>query len=128
MVLKQCPQKHLILLQFFSELLRAIGCVSDVNHETNFSKDNYSADAPVAYTGAAVSSKSFYAAMDLESYSNCSTDSIYSGYNSSVDDIFYNPVFNGQPVNPGAVNIRIDSYALFDSLIIIQDGVASVQY
>ncbi len=109
---------------FFSELLRGIGCVSDINNETNFSKANYSADVPVAYTGAAVSSKSFYAAMDLESYSNCSTDSIYSGYNSSVDDIFYNPVF----VPTADANIRVDTYAMFDSLILIENGVATVQY
>jgi hypothetical protein len=116
--------------QFFSELLRSIGCVSDVNHETNFSKANYSADVPVAYAvldadGNAVSSKSFYAGMDLESYSNCNSDSIYSGYNSSVDDIFWNPTFNGQA---SATNIRIDTYSMFDSLILIQDGVATVQY
>jgi hypothetical protein len=111
--------------QFFSELLRGIGCVSDVNHETNFNKIDYSTDIPAAYA-AGVSSKSFYAAMDLESYSNCSSDSIYSGYNSSVDDIFFNPSFNAQANNP--VNIRVDSYALFDSLILITDGVATVQY
>ena len=110
--------------QFFSELLRSIGCVSDVNHETNFSKANYSADTPDAYA-AGVSSKSFYAAMDLESYSNCESSSIYSGYNSSVDDIFYNPTFNGQVA---ATNIRVDTYSMFDSLILIQDGVATVQY
>ena len=109
---------------FFSELIRSIGSVSDINNETNFSKANYSADVPVAYTGAAVSSKSFYAGMDLESYSNCSTDSIYSGYNSSVDDIFYNPVF----VPTANANIRVDTYAMFDSLILIENGVASVQY
>ena len=109
---------------FFSELLRGIGCVSDVNHETNFNKANYSANNPEVYAGPGDASKAFYAAMDLESYSNCSTDSIYSGYNSSVDDIFYNPVF----VPTANANIRVDTYAMFDSLILIENGVATVQY
>jgi len=109
---------------FFSELLRGIGCVSDINNETNFSKANYSADTPSDYDGPNVSSRSFYSAMDLESYSNCDNSSIYSGYNSSLDDIFYNPVF----VPTADANIRVDTYAMFDSLILIENGVATVQY
>ena len=67
----------------------------------------------------------FYVGVDLESYSNTSNDTIYSGTNTSTDDIFGVFRFAGQDA---AVSIRIDAYALFDQLILIQNGACTVNY
>ena len=110
------------LPEFCTELLRALGSPSDVNHECNLSAVSYSKFLPdiLDIVGA------FYLGLDLESYSN--TDimtSVYSGYNSSTEDIIFNPTFNGQANN---VDIRIDTYALFDCLISLENGVATAFY
>ena len=67
--------------------------------------------------------------VDLESYSNTSMDMVYTGTNTSNDDIFFTPKFAGQPTAngaQGAVSIRIDAYALFDQLILIQNGTCTI--
>jgi hypothetical protein len=67
----------------------------------------------------------FYVGVDMESYSNTSNDTIYSGTNTSTDDIF--GVFRFGAL-AGANNVRIDSYALYDQLVLIQNGVCTVNY
>ena len=67
----------------------------------------------------------FYVGVDLESYSNTSNDTIYSGTNTSTDDIF--AVFKFD-VNNANTNVRIDAYALYDQLILIQNGACTVNY
>ena len=84
--------------EIFSELMRAFGCVSDVNHETNLTNTTYTKDVSVAITGAGAPATenvvgSFYVGIDLESYSNSSNDVIYTGTNTSTDDIFFVPKF-----------------------------------
>ena len=68
---------------------------------------------------------SFYVGMDLESYSNTPLNDVYSGLNTTTDDIFAYFKFKAQA---NAQNIRIDSFALYDALIIIQNGKCSVQF
>ena len=115
--------------EFFSELLRAFGTVSDINQECSVNGVLYSMDNPVdmANTEAAGASQtgSFYVGIDLESYSNTSLDTVYTGTNTSTDDIFFVPRFLGQN---NSTNIRIDAYALYDQLILIQNGVCTVNY
>jgi hypothetical protein len=117
--------------EFYSELLRAFGTVSDVNQECGISIEQYRKDVPVAMAGAETSLASqtgaFYVGVDLESYSNTSNDTIYSGTNTSTDDIFGVFRFDAQG-NGVTNNVRIDSYALFDQLILIQNGVCTVNY
>jgi hypothetical protein len=109
------------LPEFCTELLRALGSPSDVNHECNLSAVSYSKVLPdiADIVGA------FYLGLDLESYSNTDMTSVYSGYNSSTEDIIFNPTFNGQANN---VDIRIDTYALYDCLISLENGVATAFY
>ena len=115
--------------EFYSELLRAFGTVTDVNQECSLTIEQYTKDAPVMMVGAegagAQSTGGFYVGVDLESYSNTSNDTIYSGTNTSTDDIFGVFRFAGQV---GATNIRIDAYALFDQLVLIQNGTCTVNY
>ena len=117
--------------EFYSELLRAFGTVSDVNYECSISLEQYNKDFPVIQAGAEgpaetvqQNSGAFYIGMDLESYSNTSMDTVYTGTNTSTDDIFFTTRFGAQ--GSAAYNVRIDSYALYDQLILIQNGVCSV--
>ena len=110
--------------EFYSELLRAIGSVSDTSSATTINKTSFYTDVPAVYVDAGIS-PAFYCGIDLESYSNSDMSNVYAGMNTSTDDIFFNPKFDAQG---GATNIRIDTYALFDSLILFQDGQAQVQY
>jgi hypothetical protein len=114
--------------EFLSEHLRALGSVSDVNHECNIRYAGYAKPLPTA-VGAANSALtplgSFYVGMDLESYSNTPLNDVYSGLNTTTDDIFGYFKFKAQG---NAQNIRIDSFALYDALIIIQNGKCQVQF
>ena len=117
--------------EFLSELMRAFGSVSDVNHETNISFEAYNKNVSAAITGAGAPATeayvgSFYVGIDLESYSNTSNDTIYSGMNTSSDDIFFVPRFGA--LNAANTSVRVDSYALYDQLILIQNGQVSVNY
>ena len=120
------PEK---LQEFFVEALKAVASVSDVNHEPNISLSNYNNAVPDTTNGntetealitTTASSPSFVVGMDLETYSNADKDSIYSGYNSSNDDIFWNMTFNANSTTP---IVRFDTYALFDNVLVCEAGV-----
>jgi hypothetical protein len=100
--------------QFYSEFLRAISSVGNLDHETNITRAMYTADAAVA----ALSSK-FAVGFDLESYSAVDLSKTYQGLNTSTDDIFANFRFGAQG---GDRPTRIDAYAFYDQLIICQNG------
>jgi hypothetical protein len=102
--------------QFYSEFLRAISSVGNLDHETNITRAMYNVDA----SAAAVSSK-FAIGFDLESYSSVDLSKTYQGLNTSTDDIFANFRFGAQGNNV-TNNIRIDAYAYYDQLIICQNG------
>lgn len=116
----------------FIELVKAIGSVSDLNHHPSIEKFSYSllssvANSVVIETGNAsnISSGSFYIGIDLENYANSNKESIYSGYNSNTDDIF--AVLNFGATTTAAAN-RIDSFALFDEVIIFENSTCFVRY
>jgi hypothetical protein len=119
------------IAEFFGEAIRAIGCVSDLNHEPNINDDVYNVIAPVANAETATcaartsSSDCFYVGLDLESYSNSGMSNVYQGYNSSTDDIFFTPRYKS---TAPAVVARIDTYAYFDQVVVIENGFCSVQF
>jgi hypothetical protein len=52
-------------------------------------------------------------------------DSVYTGTNTSTDDIFWVAKYT----NAAAVgNVRVDAWALYDQLILIENGVCRVNY
>ena len=116
--------------EFFGELLRAIGSVSDLNHEPSINLARYNIEQPIqndeldTMPSVNSSSSSFYVGIDLESYSSSGIQDVYQGYNSSTDDIFFNPRFG--TVSGGSHNVRIDAYAYFDQVITIENGFATV--
>ena len=109
--------------EFLGEFLRAISSVSDINHECNLRYSQYNQPIPIAsdINGTA----SFYLGIDLESYSSTPLDTVYSGLNTSTDDIFANLRFAAQGA---ARNVRIDTYALYDVLINIENGQCQTFY
>ena len=92
-----------------------------MNHECNIKPTSFFKKTP----DVAIICGAFYLGLDLESYSNTDMTSVYSGYNSSTEDIFFTPTFNGQGA---AIDVRIDTYALFDCLISLENGVATAFY
>jgi hypothetical protein len=71
--------------------------------------------------------------IDLETYSNADKDSIFAGYNTSNDDIFFQlsygaiPPIGGAPTGV-AIDVRFDTYALYDCVLICENGVASIRF
>jgi hypothetical protein len=107
--------------QFYSEFLRAISSVGNLDHETNITWEMYSRDDSLA----AVSTK-FAVGFDLESYSAVDLSKTYQGLNTSTDDIFANFRFGAQGADRAT---RIDAYAYYDQLIVCQNGgVVGVSY
>ena len=109
--------------EFLGEFLRAISSVSDINHECNLRYSQYNQPIPIASDGTGTAS--FYLGIDLESYSSTPLDAVYSGLNTSTDDIFANLRFSGQTADR---NVRIDTYALYDVLINIENGQCQTFY
>jgi len=123
--------------EYFAEVLKAIGSMSDNYHSPAIDKFSYSLGASAieaAITGNTLyphtiqrgntTSGSFCVGLDLESFSNADKSSIFSGYNTNTDDIFL--TLNYGTATPTA--LRIDSYALFDQVLVCANGTAFVRF
>jgi hypothetical protein len=71
-------------------------------------------------------SNNFIIGCDLEVYANADKESIFSGYNSLTDDIFLQVQMAG--VGANVASLRFDVYALYDSLLICENGTAYVKF
>jgi hypothetical protein len=114
------------LPEIFSEVLKAIGSMSNLDHHPSIESFSYSLDASVAHTAAgSQSSGSFYIGLDLENYSNAPKDSIFAGYNSNTDDIYAVMTF----ASPNAVSAcRFDAFALFDEVVVFENNTAYTRF
>jgi hypothetical protein len=118
--------------EFFVEVLKAIGSPSDLNQCCWVDRDSYAQAAPVVNADtdvlATISSlePQFMIGLDCESYSGASSDAIYQGLNTSTEDVYWVLDYT----TPGNANIvvRFDTFAMFDQLIVIQDGLMMAQY
>ena len=103
--------------EMFSEAVKAIGSMSDLNHQPSIDWSSYSQDTATANSGdisialntaiygtSLVNSGSFYVGLDLENYSNADKASIFSGWNSNTDDIYFVQNFAAQTA---ATNVSI---------------------
>jgi hypothetical protein len=131
----------------FSELTKAIGSMSDLHFTPSIRKTSYLMSQSVPNTlaleannASSITSGSFYVGIDLENYVASSKDTIFAGWNSNTDDIYFIGNYNtSQSVAPNynlnysgaalpTATIRYDAYAHYDSLIIFDRGTAYVQY
>jgi hypothetical protein len=113
----------------FCEVLKAIGSISDLNHQPSIEKTSYSLNTSTAVTASninIVNSGSFYIGLDLESYSNADKSAIFSGYNSCTDDIYC--VINYGSGVPETATPRLDAFALFDCVVVFENNTAYVRY
>ena len=123
--------------EMFAEAIKAIGSMGDLNHQPSIEYESYnqnipganSGDAAVAttaafYTTSATNSGSFYVGLDLENYANADKAAIFSGWNSNTDDIY----FVGSFAPPASVTVRFDAFALFDTVVVFENGTAYVKY
>ena len=121
------PTKAVNTIQeMFSEVLKASGSMSDLSYQPSIEKASYSLVASVANNaGGSVHSGSFYIGLDLENYATAPKDTIFAGYNSNTDDIYAIMTF---PAQGGVVNTRFDAFALFDEVIVFENGTAYVRF
>jgi hypothetical protein len=114
---------------FFCELLKSIGSFSNLSHETIIDLDNYDVPTSVANTetgskiSASSSSSSFMIGCDFESYAEADKSNIFVGTNTSNDEIYLNLIFKA-----GNSAVRHDCYALYDQVILAENGLLSVRY
>lgn len=120
------------MVEHYAELLKAIGSLSDINHEPSINWHNYNAIEPIANgetaTAAAVTARSmcFALGFDLETYAGADKDRIYSGMDTRNSDIFWNIDFFPTGITvatvPTDVVVRFDVYALYDQVLVFENG------
>ena len=122
----------------FCELLKATATLSDILHTPSIDITSYTDDTNNPMTDIAVGatdatkllafvtaqSNSFYIGIDVENYSNAPKDSIFSGMNTNTDDIFFTGTF--KPTS--TTTARFDSFALFDEVIVFENGTCYVKF
>ena len=123
--------------EFFVEACKAIGSVSDINHCPTMNMYSYSthginaANVETATVFSTTSiSNNFMIGVDMEVYANSTKDAIYSGYNSTTDDIFCQMQFGGLANfgNAAIPSLRFDFFALYDSLLICENSTALIKF
>ena len=125
------------ITEFFIEACKAIGSVSDINHCPTMNMYSYSknginaanVETAVTFSTTAMSNN-FMIGVDMEVYANAQKDAIYSGYNSTTDDIFCQMQFGGLANwgNAAIPSLRFDFFALYDSLLICENSTALIKF
>lgn len=116
--------------QYFAELLKAVGSISDLNHEPSIDITSYIQASSVVNTAAtiaqgSVNSGSFMIGLDLESYAQSDKSTIYTGYNTKNDDVILSLTF----VPPAAIaSARMDAFVMFDQELIFANGTCYVSF
>jgi hypothetical protein len=127
------------IAEFFSEAVKATGSMSDLNHQPSIGYTSYTQDVPVVNSGDSnvalaapiyqtsnINSGSFVVGLDLENYANADKSSIFSGWNSNTDDIYFIPTFAAQ--TDAVASARFDAYAMFDTVLVFENNTVYVKY
>jgi hypothetical protein len=128
------PKVPNTLPEMFSEVLKAIGSISDINQQPSIEKASYSLvtslnTATFLDTATSVSNQqsgSFYIGIDLENYCNAPKDTIFTGYNSNTEDV-YCLINYGQQAG-ATCNARFDAFANFDCVVICENNTAYIRF
>lgn len=110
--------------EFFAEAIKAMGSMSDVLYNPAINYDSYIQDTNTTATTVAdnVHSGSFYVGLDLENYATADRTSIFAGYNSNTEDIFFYPTYSA------AVGIRYDAFCMFDTVLVFENGTCYAKF
>ena len=118
--------------EFFMELTKSIGSISDVNHEPTISNFTYATDSisitngeTNAASNATTKSCNFMLGFDCELYANADKDSIFSGMNTVNKDIYWQLTHNA---NGTAPTVRYDFYAMYDAVFVCENGNMDVRF
>ena len=113
------------LPEMFSEAMKAMGSMSDLNYQPSIENTSYSMSASTTVNLAGTtSSGAFYLGIDLENYPNAPKDTMFAGYNSSTDDIYAIMNFTAG----SSLTARFDAYALIDEVIVFQNNTCFVKF
>ena len=120
------------IAEYFSEVCKCVASLSDLTHCPNMNMYSYNSPVSLADTetynqvaGTTSLSSNFMIGVDMETYANADKESIFSGYNTNTDDIFWQFQFDG---SQATTLVRFDFFALYDSLLICENGTAYVKY
>lgn len=116
-------------VEFFSEALKALGSLSDINYTPSIDKSSYILNQSVASNDAvagtsSAQSGSFFIGIDLESYQGADKSTLFSGANTNTDDIF----FIGNYASPAAITARYDCFANFDSVLVCESNTCFIKF
>jgi hypothetical protein len=113
--------------EFASELFKSVGSLSDLNHQPSLSIDDYSLNVPVTTgdtlaTALPVSSGSFAIGQSMSVFEGTDSTSYFAGANTNTSDIYLQAQFAAQA--NAVASARFDSWAMFDSVLVCQNGIA----
>jgi len=119
--------------EIFVETLKCFGSISDQLYQPAIEIDSFTLNAPVAGAqgepngtgagGANIGSGSFVIGLDCEVYAGADRDSFFQGINTNTDDIFLNVKHYS-----GNANVRYDTFALHDRVLVCENGVAYTRF
>jgi hypothetical protein len=118
------------LPQYFCELLKAVGSISDINHEPSIDLTSYehttsALNTQGSITDGDVQSGSFYIGLDLENYAETDKSTIYTGYDTRNDDMYLSMTF----VRANAMaSARLDAFVMFDQELVFANGTCYVSF
>ena len=117
--------------QYFTELLKAVSSISDLNHQPSIDLTSYQQNLAVVndaatITAGSVNSGSFYIGLDLENYAVANKSTIYTGYNTKNDDMIL--TMNFATGAAAIASARFDAFVMFDQELVFQDGTCYVSF
>lgn len=116
--------------QYFSELLKAVGSISDLNHEPAIDINSYTQQSSYLNNAQSINdglfnSGSFMIGLDLESYAATDKSTIYTGYNTKTSNVVCALTF----VPIGAIpSARLDAFVMFDQELLFANGTCYVSF
>lgn len=116
--------------QFFAEVLKAVGSISDLNHHPSIDLESYTLNVPEINNAnqlldGSKTSGCFYTGLDLENYAESDKSTIYTGYNTKNDDIYHVMNF----IAPEAIaSARFDAFVMFDQELVFENGTCYVSF
>jgi hypothetical protein len=119
--------------EMFSECVKAIGSMSDINYQPSIDKGSYTMQQSTAnttgaetYFSSGTNSGSFYIGLDLENYANADKSQIFSGANTNTDDIY--AIMNFTTGALPTATLRFDAFAMFDSVVVFENNTAYIRF
>lgn len=113
---------------FFNETAKVFGSLSDMNYQPSIDIQSYTQNASVQTNSAVLISRtdsgSFATGIDLAPYMGVDTEKIYSGVDTTSQDIFYSPI-----INPPATGLYTFSiFACYDCVFVAENGTGYVKF